>query len=389
MTDKIWHLVTGEYPPDCGGVGDYSALLAQELARAGDTVNVWVPGREPDADERTNPHCRIHRLPDRFGPRSRDTLARAWQQQPGTVLLQYVPNALGLKGANLRFCRWLHGMSQRGVDVRVMFHEPYFYFSLARPWRNVLAVVQRMMAAELIKASRCVYVSSDSWHARLEPYGRLARAITLPIPSTIPDVADAEDVRRFRALAAPDPSAPLIGHFGTYGDHMTAMIDSTFPRVAEHLPRARFAFVGDRSVEFLERLSNGHRVLHNRTWASGRLSRVDVAAALRACDFLVQPYPDGVTTRRTSVMAGLANGVPIVTTDGALTEAVWRETGATALAPVHDPAYLVDAVRRFIDMPADRAVLGRRGQRVYTTRFSIERTVETLRERPAPEVAAG
>ena len=220
-------------------------------------------------------------------------------------------------------------------------------------------------------------------------YGRLARAITLPIPSTIPDVADAEDVRRFRALAAPDPSAPLIGHFGTYGDHMTAMIDSTFPRVAEHLPRARFAFVGDRSVEFLERLSNGHRVLHNRTWASGRLSRVDVAAALRACDFLVQPYPDGVTTRRTSVMAGLANGVPIVTTDGALTEAVWRETGAAALAPVHDPAYLVDAVRRFIDMPADRALLGRRGQRVYTTRFSIERTVETLREPPAPEVAAG
>ena len=384
-----WHLVTGEYPPDCGGVGDYSALLAQELAGAGDTVNVWAPGGEPDADERTDSRCRIHSLPDRFGPRSRDALTRAWQQQPGIVLLQYVPNALGLKGANLRFCRWLHGMARRGVDVRVMFHEPYFYFSLERPWRNVLAVVQRMMAAELIKASRCVYVSSDSWHARLEPYGRLARAITLPIPSTIPDVVDAEDVRRFRALAAPDQSAPLIGHFGTYGDHMAAMIDATIPRVAEHLPRARFAFVGDRSVEFLERLSIGHRVLHRRAWASGRLSRVDVAAALRACDLLVQPYPDGVTTRRTSVMAGLANGVPIVTTDGALTEAVWRETGAAALAPADDPARLVDAVRRFMDMPADRAALGRRGQQVYATRFSIERTVETLRERPELEVAAG
>ena len=144
----MWHLVTGEYPPACGGVGDYSARLAQELAGAGDTVNVWAPGGEPDADARTDVRCRIHRLPDRFGPRSRDALARAWQQHPGIVLLQYVPNALGLKGANLRFCRWLHGLARHGVDVRVMFHEPYFYFSLERPWRNVLAVVQRLMAAE-------------------------------------------------------------------------------------------------------------------------------------------------------------------------------------------------------------------------------------------------
>ena len=111
-----------------------------------------------------------------------------------------------------------------------MFHEPYFYFSMERPWRNVLAVVQRMMAAELIKASRCVYVSSDAWHQRLEPYGRMLRAITLPIPSTIPDAVDGDRVGRFRSLAAPDPSVPLIGHFGTYGDHMAAMIEATIPR---------------------------------------------------------------------------------------------------------------------------------------------------------------
>ena len=385
----MWHLLTGEYPPDCGGVGDYSARLAQELAGAGDTVNVWAPRGESDADERTDSRCRIHRLPDRFGPRSRDALARAWQQQPGIVLLQYVPNALGLKGANLRFCRWLHGMARRGVDVRVMFHEPYFYFSLERPWRNVLAVVQRMMAAELIKASRCVYVSSDSWHARLEPYGRLARAITLPIPSTIPDGADAEDVRRFRALAAPDPSAPLIGHFGTYGDHMAAMIDATFPRVAEHLPRARFAFVGDRSVEFLERLSIGHRGA-----AQSRVGQRPVVTGRRCCRASSLRSAGAAIPRRRHDPPNLG--------DGRAGERCadrhhgWRadrsrvaRDGAAALAPADDPAHVVDAVRRFIDMPADRAALGRRGQQVYATRFSIERTVETLRERPELEVAAG
>src|SRR5947209_3461982 len=38
----VWHLVTGEYPPRPGGVGDYSALLAAGLAAAGGEVHVWT-----------------------------------------------------------------------------------------------------------------------------------------------------------------------------------------------------------------------------------------------------------------------------------------------------------------------------------------------------------
>jgi glycosyltransferase involved in cell wall biosynthesis len=381
-----WHLVTGEYPPGCGGVGDYTALLARALGDAGEEVVVWVPG---DADEPGNSPESVRRLPDRFGSRSREVLARAWQQQPGVVLLQYVPNALGVKGANLSFCRWLRGMRQRDIDVRVMFHEPYFYFSMERPWRNALAVVQRMMAAELIKASRCVYVSSETWRDRLEPYGRLKQLITLPIPSTIPDTADAGRTRDLRRLAAGDSLAPLVGHFGTYGDHMAAMIDATVPVIAERLPHVRFALLGDRSLEFLNRLIVRFPVLRDRVWASGRLAAPDVSAALRACDLLFQPYPDGVTTRRTSVMAGLANAVPVVTTDGALTEQVWRETKAALLISPTEASEAVDAVHRLLASADDRVALGRRGQQVYTARFSIERTVDAVRASRPLEVAAG
>jgi len=382
----IWHLVTGEYPPGCGGVGDYTALLARELGHVGEEVVVWVPDDVEAAGKSGEP---VRRLPDRFGPRSREVLARAWQQQPGVVLLQYVPNALGVKGANLSFCRWLRGMRHRGIDIRVMFHEPYFYFSMERPWRNALAVVQRMMAAELIKASRCVYVSSETWRDRLEPYGRLQQFTTLPIPSTVPDTADAGRIKDFRRLAAGDPLAPLIGHFGTYGDHMAAMIEATLPSIAERLPRVRFALLGDRSLEFLNRLMVRFPVLRDRVWASGRLAPSDVSAALRACDLLFQPYPDGVTTRRTSVMAGLANAVPIVTTAGALTEQVWHETKAAALVSPAGASQAVAAVGRLLDSADDRAALGRHGRQVYTERFSIERTVEALRESRPLEVAAG
>jgi glycosyltransferase involved in cell wall biosynthesis len=385
----IWHLVTGEYPPDCGGVGDYSALLARELVRAGDEVFVWVPGLEANHAEHSDGRFHLLPLPDRFGPHSKDVLARAWRDHPGIVLLQYVPNALGAKGANLRFCRWLHAAAHGGLDIRVMFHEPYFYFSTERPWRNLLAVVQRMMAAELIKASRCLYVSSDAWLRCLEPYGHLPPSRTLPIPSTIPDTADPERVRQFRGLIRRETSAPVIGHFGTYGDHMSSALAAVVPAIAEQLPLARFAFIGARSGPFLERLTTKCQALQERSWTSGRLGSTDVAAALRACDLLVQPYPDGVTTRRTTVMAGLANAVPVVTTDGLLTEAVWRDTHAPRLAPAGNVAQIADAAHRLIDAPADRAALGRAGRQLYLDRFSIERTVDALRAPQPIEAVAG
>src|SRR5262249_13522359 len=43
-----WHVLTGEYPPQAGGVSDYTFLLAQSLAAAADTVTVWAPrGKQP------------------------------------------------------------------------------------------------------------------------------------------------------------------------------------------------------------------------------------------------------------------------------------------------------------------------------------------------------
>jgi hypothetical protein len=384
----IWHLLTGEYPPECGGVGDYSALLVRGLMDAGDTVHLWTPKSARPDDEWAESVGERHDLPDRFGPETRDALTRAVAAAPGVLLLQYVPNALGAKGANLAFCRWLRGEAQRGADIRVMFHEPFFYFSLERPWRNALAVIQRMMAAELIKACRCLYVSSDAWLRCLEPYGNLPPALTLPIPSTIPDREDPEVIREYRASMR-GTSGPVIGHFGTYGDHIATELSANVPAIAEQLPSATFAFIGERSTSFREQLASRFRSLATRTWASGRLSSARTASALRACDLLLQTYPDGVTTRRTSVMAGLANGVPTVTTEGFLTERVWRECRPAALVPAGDVTRTVEEVCRLLRADAERAAVGRRGQQVYVERFSMERTIAALRAGAPALVPAG
>ena len=170
---------------------------------------------------------------------------------------------------------------------------------------------------------------------------------------------------------------------------MVAELEGIVPAIAAAIPSARFAFVGDRSTAFVERALSTLSGLNGRSGRADGCSPSGVAAALRACDLLVQPYPDGVTTRRTSVMAGLANAVPTVATDGVLTESVWRDTRATALVPSGQPIQMAARVRQLIESPDERRTLGQRGRAVYEERFSIGRTVEKLRAIRSVEAVAG
>lgn len=370
-----WHLLTGEYPPECGGVGDYTESLARALAQAGDEVHVWTPA---EAVHQQPARVSVHVLPDAFGRASRDAMQRAWADTPGVVLLQYVPNAVGAKGANLPFCRWFSRLHPRVGDVRVMFHEPYFYFTWTRPWAatNVLAFVQRRMARTLLAGGAQVYYSTESWRGFLPS----ERAETLPVPSSLPVAEDTGDIVRQRAAASGGHAdAPLVGHFGTYGAHVAGELAGILPALIRSIPNVRLALLGAGGPAFLSSLSKQHPLLADRAWAPGRLDPASLASALRACDLLVQPYPDGVTTRRTSVMAGLKNGVATVSTSGALTEAVWAQTGAVAVVPAGDAAAFADVTATLVRDAAARAALGRRGAATYAERFSMEHTVAVLR----------
>jgi hypothetical protein len=348
-------------------------MVAAGLVERGSSVHVWCPIAEESVDGALH----IHRLPDDFGAGTRRVLEEAFTATPGRIVLEYVPNALGARGANVLFCLWLLRMRQRSMDVRVMFHEPYFYFSWGSPSRNALAAVQRLMAAVLIRASRVAYLSTPAWVGYLRPWGS-STMIESPIPATVDTTSSVASIERWRAVfAVGDPDAMIVGHFGTFGDHMTRELMAVAPAVLRTAARSRFVFVGRGGEAFAAALTARDPALATRVYATGTLSRTDVAAALRACDVMLQPYPDGVTTRRTSVMAALANEVAIVTTDGTLTEAEWRD-GAVRLAPACDALALANATVALLRDPRARAALARGGRRLYDARFALKHTLDAL-----------
>jgi glycosyltransferase involved in cell wall biosynthesis len=120
---------------------------------------------------------------------------------------------------------------------------------------------------------------------------------------------------------------------------------------------------------------------------TGTLSSDDVSRHLNACDVMVQPYPDGVSTRRTTAMAALAHGRPLATTCGVLTEPLWAASSAVSLAPAGDVSTLAMEAAALAADPARAARMGSQGAALYELLFDVRHTVAALRS-PAADPSA-
>jgi glycosyltransferase involved in cell wall biosynthesis len=339
-----WHLLTGE-APGAGGIGDYTATLAEGLRDAGQEVRLWTERR----------------------PAALDAALDAFAA-PRRLFFQYAPQAWGRRGMNLAICRWLLRRRARGDEVRVMFHEPFFPFGWQRPRRNALALVNRVMAHQLLRASTRAYLSTAAWEPLLRPLAPRGLPLTvLPVPSTIPFVDDAAAVQRLRATLSGGGARRVVAHFGTYGDLVAPLLETAMAAVRGD--DVRFLLLGRGAYPFAQAVRARRPELD--VVAPGPLAPADLSLHLQAADAALQPYPDGVDTRRTTMMACLACGVPTATTRGRYTDPVW-DAAPLALAPAPEAA--AEALDRLLAAAADRE----RIRRFYADHFAVERTVERL-----------
>jgi glycosyltransferase involved in cell wall biosynthesis len=267
-----------------------------------------------------------------------------------------------------------------------MVHEPYLGFGEGSWKQTGVAVVHRLMTAVLMKTASRVWMSIPAWEGRLRPYafGRELEFSWSPIPSSIPVVDDPAGVQAIREHYAP-AGEPLVGHFGAYDRNTTELLLRSMPELLRSSPACRLLLLGHGSQQMYAKLIaaqiNSPPGLAERVHATGTMAAKDVSLHLSACDVLLQPFIDGVSSRRGSVMAGLVHGVPIVTNNGRLTEPLWAESGAVALAPGADAEALVKATLELLSDETSRRPLGDAGRELYNEHFTIERTVAALRAR--------
>jgi glycosyltransferase involved in cell wall biosynthesis len=372
-----WHLVTSEYPPDIGGVSDYTGQLARALAAAGDEVHVWCPGAARDGV----PGIQLHAALGRMSPGDLRRVDRQLDACPGPrrLLVQWVPHGFGYRSMNLGFCLWLARRARAGDHVELMVHEPYMEFSWRSPAHSAMAAVHRLMTLVVLGAARRAWIAIPAWETCLRPYA-LGRAVPmpwLPIPGCVPPALGLEP-SPLRTRFAP-AEQPIVGHFGSHGAAVAPLLDACLPLIMNGPCRPALLLLGADGPSYRDALVARHAEWAPRVHAAGFLDVSALAAHLAVCDVMLQPYPDGVTSRRTSVMACLSNRRAVVTTAGRLTEPLWHTSRAVSLARVTDAAGMADEVVRVLADGGLRAQLGARARQLYLDSFSMERVVRTLR----------
>lgn len=342
--------ITGEYPPQPGGVGDYTQRLAQTLAIAGHEVitltatqgrwQLWratSSGDEPlvaprgRASWRLIAAGRLARLVRRLRP--------TWchiQYQTGAYQLQIGVNALPFL------------LRRTGIATAITYHDllpPYLFpkAGLIRDWVTLLPA----------RAATAVVATNPEDEATLRAAGIQPRLI--PIGANIePSLPPGHDRAGWRARLGLAANEALIGYFGLLspGKGVDMLIDLVAAQ-----PNWRLLIIGgaattptDRTYAAAVQQRLAMQTLGDRVIITGHVVAEQVSAHLSACDVVALPFRDGASLRRGSLLAALAHGCAIVTTPPASAATAAALTGAVQFAAAQPQAF-ASAISALLENP--------------------------------------
>ncbi|HMQ29315.1 MAG TPA: glycosyltransferase family 4 protein [Chloroflexaceae bacterium] len=367
-------LLTGEYPPEPGGVGAYTGCLAEALRARGHEADVLtIQGGalvRYGADGRAEA---LSRAGLDWSPRCWPPLIVALDAlRPAWLHIQYQTGAYAMRpGVNLLPWR-LRGLRGR-PRVAVTFHDllvPYLFPKAGplRRWANL----------RLARDSDAVVATNAADAERLRRITAHASQLTpqiIPIGSNIP-VAPPPGYDRgaWRAGLGVAPAELLVAYFGLLSPSKGADV------LVEALARLelpwRLLLVGGAATAPQD-VAHAHAVrarlaelgLDGRVVATGHVPDAEVSAHLLAADCAALPFRDGASFRRGSLLAALAHGCPVISTAPADADTAARLAPAALLAPPGDAPALATALGRLAADPALAAALATAG-RALAAQFS-------------------
>jgi glycosyltransferase involved in cell wall biosynthesis len=250
---------------------------------------------------------------------------------------------------------------RRPQTLALMVHEPYVPLS---DWRSaVMGGWQRAQLLALRLECDVVFTSIEAWAARFAR-GRPRRpTFHLPVGSNLPDKRDARQAERARLGLADDTL--VLAAFGTgHPSALTRYVVAAANEVAAEDIQLTLLNLGAGAPP-LHGLDSRIAV-HQPGWQPPD----ELARLLGAADVFLAPFVDGVSTRRSTVMAALQHGLAVLGTDGPLTDGLLRRApDALVLVPVARPDVFSRAAARLACSVDGRRSLAERGRALYEQTF--------------------
>ncbi len=307
--------LTGEFPPMQGGVGDCTNEIAKGLAALGADVQVITSASARDVHPAKRPFV-VRPIIAKWDWSSLRTVTRAARDgAPDIIHIQYQTAAFGMHPAIDFLPRYLRRQKVIRARVVTTFHDlrvPYLFPKAGR----VRAWVTRVLA----RSSDAVIATNDEDYARLSA-SNLKLLSLIPIGSNIPTTPPPNyQTTQWRARFGVAENETLLCYFGFLNESKGG---ETLVRALAQVPNAKLLMIGGQvgasdatNAAYLAKvkaliadLGLTDRVL----WTDYTPPEI-VTANFFASDICVLPYRDGASYRRGTLMAALAHGMAIVTT---------------------------------------------------------------------------
>jgi glycosyltransferase involved in cell wall biosynthesis len=340
--------LTGEYPPMQGGIADHTAYLAQHLASLNVESSILISRRwqerggeearkRGEGEAKSRPHP-LASSPPRVFASLPNWGWRCWPgvvnflrvQQPNVLHIQYQAAAFDLGG----WINWLPWyLKKRGVSTRLVttFHDlriPYI-FPKAGPfrWQSILALARHSDAvictnrADLQILQRALH-GGQAVSLTYQPSPLLT---LIPLGSNVepqppPDFERAAWRKKYEANA----DTLLLAYFGFLNESKGGEeLIEALELLRQQGFDARLLLIGGELghadptnaayAQRVQALIDRHH-LTDFVHRTGYTDLPEVSANLLAADAVVMPYRDGVSFRRTTLIAALRHGCPVVST---------------------------------------------------------------------------
>jgi len=363
MSDRPVVLICPKIPPTRDGVGDYTYRLGAELAKRHSVTIVTTEGQQP-----VNGACRIVTVPDWTA----SGMSRLWplleELQPSFINVQWVPFLWGRWGVNVALPLMALQLRRAGYRVVTTVHEPYVPFDM---WKRVpMGAVQRLELWTLLLGSAKVAVTISPWTRMFQTrfFWRKDDFFWLPVGSAIPPVAmDADErvvLRKRLGAGDRDPVVTMFNPLGT--GKMLGLSTKAWDAIRRRHPGAVLLLIGCDARQ----LAPEYFPDRSRVVCAGYVDSAEASRLLSASDLCLAPYIDGMSARRSSVMAVMEHGVPIVSTRGRLTDSPVFRSSPLALADVDDEAGFIAEAERLAEDVSAHGALRDALQAFYQRNFS-------------------
>ncbi len=353
-------ILSPSFPPNlypCG-IGDFTTRLAPELKRldvesviftSSDYGGPAVCGQIP-----------VRRIARRWTPGALAHLARAAREEKvHALLVQYAPDLYPPGTRWVCFLPLVMRILSPGIPVVLSIHTV-----------GVSTFSSMVRVAMLMTSARAILSTNEEAIHLIGKYLKplLGKTLEIPIGANVePPPGWESSLKTVRGRVRTEwdipPDASLLAHFGFYypGKGAEQILEAAAKWKAAGRAFRLFMLGGDRFPE-----SGYYKNLQSRACAEGLEEEIRwtgymegsrLSEILRASDLFLAPYEGGISSRRGSLMAGIAHGLPIISTPSKIPTRYFREGENFAAVPFGDAGALAAQVEALMDDPAARARL--------------------------------